>query len=166
MQTSVNFAQPLGIPGEFVIDGPVASRPFTLVSSDPTNNVFGRAFTVSSEGVAQAGGTGVFAGILTSPKEHVSFGTSAGGSLAPTLALPNNTRAELTTLAVGLLIAISAACNIGDLVVFDQTTGALSTVAVGSSTPGTGKSFVPNAVISDYTPSAAGIAVMRMVSGA
>ena len=166
MQTTVSFAQALGIPGEFVIDGPVISRPFTIVSTDASNNVFGRAFTVAAEGQAQAGGVGVFAGILTSPKEHISYGTAAGGPLAATLALPNNVRAEMTTFTAGVVIQVPAAANIGDLVVFDQTTGALSTVPAGTAAPGNGKSFVPNAIISDYTASAAGLAVLRMVSGA
>lgn len=165
MQTSVAFAQPLGVVGEIIIDGPQVSRPFTLVSADASYNVFGRAFTVSSEGVAQAGGTGVFAGILTGPKQHVHYGTAAGGPLAATLTLPNNVQAQLTTLSEGIVITVPGACAIGAQVIYDTTTGALSTVAADATEAGVGKAFVPNGRISDFTPSGAGLAVLRMTNG-
>lgn len=165
MQTSILSSQPLGIVGEVVIDGPVLARAFTLNSDDAAYNVFGRAFTVASESVAQAGGTGVFAGILTSPKEHISYGTADGGPLAPTLTLPNGVQAEMTTMAAGLVISLPASASIGDKVIYDTTTGALSTVASAATSAGSGKAFVPNARIVEYTPSAAGLAVMRMANG-
>lgn len=232
MQTAVYLDQAFGVVGEIVVDGPVIARPYLLDSADAADNVFGRAFTVSAQGKAEAGGTGTFAGILSGPKQHASYGTTAGGPLAPTLTLANDIVAEMVSLTAGMVIAVPAACAIGDKVVYDTTTGVLSTVAPVTSvtgeiatttltvtavasgalsvgqvisganvTPGTvitalgtgtggtgtytvsvsqtaasatitaetaagsGKAFVPNGVIADYTPSGAGLAVLRMTNG-
>lgn len=165
MQTTVNFMQPLGIVGEIIVDGPNVSRPYTLASDDAADNVFGRAFTVVSEGKAKAGGTGVFAGILTGSKQHMSYGTPAGGPLAPTMTLANNTVVELTSLSAGIVINVPAACAIGAKVVYDTTSGELSTVAADAADPGAGKAFVPNGRIADTTPSGAGLAVLRISNG-
>lgn len=233
MQTAVYFDQALGVVGEIILDGPVIARPYRLDSDDAADNVFGRAFTVTGQGTAQAGGTGSFAGILAGPKQHVHYGTSAGGPLAATMTLTNNITAEFIALTAGMVVAVPAACTIGDLVVFDTDDGVLSTVpaltsftgavataggvstltvsaitagtisvgqrlstghlvtdlgtgtggtgtyivtgpdTVASTTiaaptiePGAGMAFVPNGRIADLTPTAAGLAVLRMTNGA
>ena len=227
-QSTVNQYQGFGVPGDLFNEGPVRSKPYILDSADAAYNIMGRAFTVTSEGVAAAGGTGVFAGILIGPKEQAMVGTSSG-TLAPTLTLPDNTVAQLLDMGE-VIVALPAAAAIGDKIAYDTTTGALSTVApvatftaaqsattltvsaitagvlgIGSvvtqasgsvsriialgtgtggtgtytvdtsqavssgaatatSVAGSGKAFVPNAVISQYTPAAAGLAVAKLTN--
>ena len=126
-QSSVNIALGAGVVGDVSFESPSRATPYVLSSADASYNVVGRAFTVSSEGVAAAGGTGIFAGILANPKVYPLQGTSAG-TLTPTLTLPNNATAELVTMG-DMYTYLPAAANIGDLVAYDTTTGALSTTA-------------------------------------
>ena len=227
-QSTVNQFQGFGVPGDLFNEGPVRSKPYIIDSADPAYNVMGRAFTVTSEGVAAAGGTGAFAGILIGPKEQAMVGTSSG-TLAPTLTIPDNVVGELLDMGE-VIVTLPAAAAIGDKVAYDTTTGAISTVApiaaftasqtttvltvsaitagvlgVGSvvtqasglqsiiqslgtgtggtgtynlstsqsvssgaatatSVAGSGKAFVPNAVISQYTPAAAGLAVAKLTN--
>lgn len=127
-QSTVSLAQGFGVVGELFTDAPHRAAPYNLVSADAAYNVFGRAFTVSSEGVAAAGGTGVFAGILANPKTHASYGTTAAGTLAPTLTLSNNVVAGLVEMGE-MIVSLPDAAAIGDKVTYDTTTGALSTLA-------------------------------------
>lgn len=125
-QTTVRKVLAAGIPGELYSQGPVRAAPFTLVST-PNENKIGNAFTVSAEGVATVGGSGAFAGILGFPKSYAMRGT-AGDSLAATLVLPDNAEGELVTMGE-MYATINSAAAIGDKVVYDTTTGALSAVA-------------------------------------
>lgn len=227
-QSSVNQYQGFGVPGDLFNEGPVRSKPYIIDSADAAYNIMGRAFTVTSEGIAAAGGTGVFAGLLVGPKEQAMVGTSSG-TLAPTLTIPDNVVGQLLDMGE-VIVSLPAAAAIGDKVAYDTTTGALSTVApvatftaaqstttltvsaitggvlgVGSvvtqasgsqsvikalgtgtggtgtytvdtsqtvssgaatatSVAGSGKAFVPNAVISQYTPAAAGLAVAKLTN--
>jgi hypothetical protein len=231
-QSTVALTQGFGVVGELAFDGPVRAQSYNLISDDAAYNVFGRAFTVVSETQAKAGGTGVFAGLMVNPKEHSSNGTVAGGALAPTLTLPNYDNASMLIMGE-VVIAVPGACNIGDLVTYNTTTGVLGTVgrevsvtgeiatttltvtavdtgsaplavgmritganvapdtyitALGTGTGGTGTytvnvsqtaasanikaasvapsgfALVPNAVISHYTPTGAGLAVAKLTN--
>lgn len=160
-QSAVFMQTGFGVPGELYDSGPVRAQPFTLVSASAAYNVFGRAFTVVSEGIAQAGnpdGDAVFAGILVAPKTQASYG-SGSGTLAPTLTLANNAMAECLTMG-SIVVSLPASCNIGDLVIFDNTTGALSTIAPDAALP-SGKTFA-NAVVDRFTPTASGLAVIKV----
>jgi hypothetical protein len=134
-QTTVALTQAFGVPGELYADGPKVSAPYILESANAAYNIIGAtAFTVVSEGIAQAGGTGAFAGILAGPKEYSSAGTAAGGTLAPTLTLPNYVSGELVSSApAGLIVTLPASANIGDLVTYNTATGALATLAAQAS---------------------------------
>ncbi|MFA6213388.1 MAG: hypothetical protein WC714_28385 [Candidatus Obscuribacterales bacterium] len=123
-QASVNYGLPVGIPGEVAYDitPHVQQR---LIDSDGQANVFGYAYTESTTGIAKVGGTGQFAGILLSPKTQSSAGGTTG-SLSTTFALLDNTYASLGRFGA-FFVAAPAAANIGDQVLFDNTTGALST---------------------------------------
>lgn len=157
-QSSVSLQQGFGVVGELMLDGPLRAAPYTIVSADATNNVFGRAFTVTSEGVAAAGGTGVFAGILVNPKNNASYGTSAGGTLAPTLTIANNALAQCLIMGE-IIVALPGAAAIGDAVKYNTTTGILGTGA-----PGAGEAAVPNAVVSRFTVAGAGLAVIKLTN--
>lgn len=157
-QSTVSLNQGFGVVGELVFDGPVRAAPFILDSTDAANNVVGRVFTVKSEGVAQAGGSGVFAGILVNPKHYASYGTSAGGTLAPTLTLPNAATAEMLRMGF-IIVALPGAAAIGDALKYNTTTG-----VIGTGAPGAGEAAVPNAVVDRFTVSGAGLAVVRLTN--
>jgi hypothetical protein len=133
-QSAVSLQQGFGVIGELFDSGPSRAQPFTIVSGSAANNVFGRAFTVTSQGVAAAGGTNPFAGILVNPKGQASYGTSAGGPLAPTLTLANNTEAELLSEG-SVIVTLGAAADVGDLVYYTNATGILTTTAPGADAP-------------------------------
>lgn len=159
-QSTVSQLQGFGVPGELFNDGPHRAESFILESASAAYNIVGAtAFTVASQGIAAAGGNGVFAGILANPKTAVLQGTSAGGSLAPTLTLPNEAQAEIVSMG-SLIVTLPAAAAIGDKVIYDTTTGAISTITPTADLP-VGKLFA-NAVVDYFTVSAAGLAVITM----
>lgn len=161
-QSTVNFAQGAGVVGELFVQSPRIALEYILNSADAAYNVFGRCFTVVSQGVAEAGNPdedAIFAGFLVNPKGSTTSGTVAGGSLAPTLTLPNYSQGELLTEGI-IWVSLPAAAAIGDLVVYDNTTGALSTIAPDAALP-TGKSFA-YAEVYAFTVAAAGLAVVRV----
>ena len=161
-QTGVTADMGFGVVGEVFDDGPRRAQPFTLTSDDAANNIFGRAFSVVSEGVAKAGKTGslVFAGILINPKEHVSLGTLAGGSLAPTLTLPNGTIGSLMSEG-SVIVSLPASANIGDVVYFTTATGAIVTTAPGAAAPGA-STLIRGAYVDRFTRTGAGLAVITL----
>lgn len=133
-QQTVNFENAFGIQGALYDDGPVRSAPYELVSANAAYNVIGAtAYTLTTadtgtgaaSGVAAAGGTGAYVGILGNSKLYATSGTTSG-ALNPTMTLPNYTIGELYTMA-DLIVALPGTANVGDLVAYDLTTGALST---------------------------------------
>lgn len=167
LQSSVNIDLGFGVVGDVVLDGSMRSQPAILSSGSATNNVVGRAFTVSSGGAssgdavtAAAGGTGVFAGILANSKNYVSQGTSAGGTLAATLALPNNSVGELVTNTAGIVITLSGSASVGYKVEFVQSTGVLNAIASGASATA-GSTIIVGSRIERYDVSS-GLAIMSL----
>lgn len=144
-QTTVSLAQGYGVPGQVVYDGPIRSAPWTLVSTPEPNVIGSTAYTIVSEGIAMAGGVGPFAGILGSPKSYTAGLIQSG----PTMTLPDETVGELYTMAQ-MLVVLTTAANPGDLVVYNTTTGALSSVP--SSFAATA-SFATNVMTVTGTPS-------------
>lgn len=164
-QTTINVTYAFGVIGEILNDGPTRAAT-RVVNSSGAANVVGYAYTRNNQtDICAVGGTiasgTVFGGILVMPKSYASYGTTAG-TLVPTLNVPDNTNAEFLEMGT-IVVALATACNIGDLVVYDTTTGALSTVAAGSGSAGTGKAFVPNALVRTYN-AAAGIAAIRLTN--
>jgi hypothetical protein len=146
-QSAVNYDYGFGIPGEIVRDGPLRSHPGLINTGAPANNVFGRAFTqLPAGGTVAAGGTGVFFGILANPKQHASFGGTAG-PLSPSFALPNQVVADFVHF--GLLVAqLTTAATIGEQVQMSQADGSLSIPAVPG-TPDALHTMIP-AWVEDY----------------
>lgn len=136
LQSAIGFAQAYGVPGELRFDGPTRSEPGLLASADAANNVFGRVFTSlpTNPGVWRAGnadGLGTKWAIMIDPKEHASYGTVAGGPLAPTLTIPNGKTAGMCTM--GFIVGVTdSAARPGDIVRFLKTTGALHVVPPGT----------------------------------
>lgn len=126
-QTAIATNQGFGVVGELAFDGPTRAQPGVLKGT-AAYLVMGRYFTIdTSDGTFVPGGTGPQGGILFNPKSQVSWGTSAGGALAPTLILPAGTVGEFLTMGYPI-VALAAAATIGDRVLYDTTTGVLSTV--------------------------------------
>ena len=129
-QSTVRVDQTSGVVGDVILDGPLWAQPGILNSTSAVNNVIGRAFRhianqdrqVSSDAASGA----VFAGILANSKVYATSGTSAGGTLAPTLVLPNNAEVELVYGTAGILVELSTIANIGDNVFFATDTGILA----------------------------------------
>lgn len=153
-QSTVFIHQGFGVPGELFQDAPYVIRSWTLNSSGTPNIIGATAYTITSEGFVQAGSGGSFgfAGILAFPKSQALFGVN-NAPLDPTLQLPDFTQAELVTEGV-MIVTLPAAANIGDYVIYDNTTGALATMPPGPTLP-VGFSFA-NAVVSQFTQSTVG----------
>lgn len=175
-QTAVTNNIGFGVPGELYLEGPLRAQPGVLNSTDAANNVIGRAFTVRDDATAsfdttadpqpmemQAGGAGVFAGILANPKVYASYGTAAGGSLASTLTLPNGKIAEFVEETAGIIIQLGAACAVGDFVYFLTATGVLVTAAPGAAAPAN-STRVPGGHVVRFESAAAGLAVISLNS--
>lgn len=156
-QSAVFIQQGFGVPGEVFQTAPQIALSYTLNSSGTPNVVGATAYTITSDGLAQAGSGGTlgFGGILCSPKEYALYGTG-GNALAPTLTLPDFIQAQLLTEGI-MIVTLPAAAAIGDYVVFDNTTGALSTMPPGGSLA-SGTSFA-NAVVSQFTQGVSGSAL-------
>lgn len=135
-QTAVNVQLAFGIPGALYDDSPVRSTPWELNSASAAYNIIGAtAYTAttadpgdsSAAGVAAAGGTGQFVGILANNKVYATSGP-ATGALNPTQSLPNFTIGELVTMG-HLIVALPGPANLGDKLSYDQTTGRIQSYA-------------------------------------
>jgi len=139
-QLTVNQFAGFGTQGAKFDDSPFRALSYTLNSSLASYNVIGAtAYTLTSAGIAQAGNGGSgFVGILCNPEIFPLFGVG-GNPLSPSMTLPNYSLAPLCTM--GRIYAyVTTQGSEQDLVVFDNTTGALSTIAPNAALP-SGKSF-------------------------
>lgn len=156
-QSTVNIAQGFGVPGEQFSDAPWKAQTYTIVSASSALNIIGATCcTITSQGVVAAGNVGgarVFAGFLVDPKGIALFGIGSD-TLAPTLTVPNQTIIECMTEG-SLVVTLPAAAAIGDYVVFDNTSGAISTIAPAADLP-VGTTFA-NAIVDYFTPNAVGV---------
>lgn len=175
-QSSVGNNLGAGVVGELYLEGPLRAQPGLLASAAAANNVIGRAFTIVNPGTGSfetandptapdvgAGGTGVFAGILANPKVYSNPGTAAGGTLAANTTLPNTTVVELVQQTAGMFVLLPAAFAPGDWVFFNQATGALTSAAPGTATPG-GSTRLPGGRVERFASAAAGLAVISFDS--
>jgi|SRR6478736_454690 len=126
-QSTLRFAQALGVIGEILLDGPNRTQPGIVEAGDATVDdiIVGRAFTQDpATGKFQPGaGGGVWGGILASPKSYASVGDGSN-TLAPTLRLPPETVAQFMTM--GFIVAyLESAFDIGDLIAYDNDDGKL-----------------------------------------
>lgn len=162
-QSTVRFVLAAGIVGELIFDGPNRAEPNALYSPDPTMNVIGRAFTALAgiDGQVEAGGLGVFAGILVNPLVYATAG-GAAGALSPTLVLPNYGEASFLKMGT-IIVELTTAANIGDDVHFVIADGTLLAVPAGTA-PAVGHAVVPNAkVVRENIPSA-GLAFIQLTN--
>ncbi len=163
-QTAVRYDYAFGQPGELKYDGPKRVQTGLINSASAAYNIVGAtAFTqANTGGTFGAGGSGIFVGLLANPKVYASVGTTTLGPLGPTLTVPNNVQGEFVLMGE-LTISVPASCNIGDLLTYNTTTGALGTLPPAGVLPA-GYAFVPNAVIEKFPQSGAGLAVARLTN--
>jgi len=119
--------------------------------------------TVASTTITGTGGANlVFGGILAMPKQMALYGTTAGGTLAPTLTVPDNKQADLLSMGI-IVLYTNTACNIGDELLYDVVTGAISTQVPGA-TPGANLRAIPNGVVYRYPQSVAGLIAGKLTN--
>lgn len=118
--------------------------------------------TVASTTITGASGPKrVFAGILANSKVYASIGTTSG-TLTPTLNIPDNAQGEFLIMG-SVVIYDNSAANIGDQLVYNVNTGAISTVAPGAAAGNT-SAYVPNAIVRDLPTAAAGLIAARLTN--
>ena len=170
-QSTVRADQTAGIIGEFAEGGPIRAFRKILASTAATNNVFGRAFslTASSDDTVAAGGTGAFAGIMVNPKEHALLGTSTG-TLEGSLQLPNSVGATLADMGI-IYVDLQNAGVEGDNIEYD--TGAVTAADAGKlysraraegSPSAANRLFVPNCKLIRNNIPAAGLAIIQLTN--
>lgn len=175
-QTSVKAALPAGYIGEAALDGPVRIQPAILKSgANAANNIMGRAFTNVAGGTgsfsaaganpvqlkAAAGGAGIFAGILMSPKTHAQA-TLSQNSLG---ALPDGTHVELAQEHPGLFLEVAAPAVVGHFVYFLTADGSLVTAAPSANAPA-GANPTPIGEVVRYAVATAGGGMLAVRIGA
>jgi len=156
-QSVVRQFQTTGLPGEYARDSPRIALPWILNSSG-TDQVIGNAFTYSSDGIATTGGTGVFLGILMSPKEHALIGDGSS-ALLPSDIIADDIVGTLATTAF-VFVTISAINNdgeVGTAVAYNTTTGA---IVIGA--PGGGELAIPGATVAVTDILAVGLAIIQL----
>lgn len=140
-----------GIPGEQAFDGPVRALSALLDTTTEANNVFGRAFTYKDEAVesVQAGGTGLFAGLMINPKIYLLDVDYAY----------NGTQAEFGFMGEWFVQLTTTGGTIGDPIYFVNATGEL-----GHGTAAEGQTQIAGAVISRHnvSPETPTLAVVRL----
>lgn len=142
-QQSVRFSQGYGVVGEVSHDGPLRAKPGVLNSTTPTNNVWGRVFTLNSDSeTVQAGGAGVFWGVMTSPKAGLYLGR-VGDHEAPYL--PNGAVGEFTDMGE-ITVRVSTAVDYGDVLGYQVADGVIVHIVDPESIPA-GVVVIPNASI-------------------
>lgn len=164
-QSTINYDYGFGVPGEVTRDGPLRAHTGYLNTTSAANNVFGRVFTLNGDGkTVGAGGTGAIWGILSNPKQHVSFGTAANGPLAPSFALPNNVVADFAEFAkITVALAGTHAATPGVQLQFAQADGQISVPAVAGTADSGNTMF--NCWVEDYPqPSESGALLLVRIS--
>lgn len=163
-QSVVYSQQGLGVPGTRYDASPMRALSYIIQSALASyNNIGSTACTIKSEGVAQAGNGSAsfgFAGILVNPEIQALFGAS-GNTLAPTLTIANNVVTACATMG-RFIVALPNTADIGDPVIYDNVTGAISSIAAGDPLP-VGKTFA-NAIVAVFSVTAPGLAVIEISS--
>ncbi len=155
-QQTVNVDLNLGVPGDIISDEPIRATPYTLA----TAGTMGYFFTVANNtGLASVGGTitnasVVFGGIAINSKIEPLFGSSASSPLSANLGVSANDQVALLSLGT-CIVNIPNAWEIGDIVDYNTTTGALSSHAPGGS-PAGGSVVLPNAIMINFGNAASG----------
>jgi len=167
LQSTVRYDLGFGVPGEMRHDGPTRAQPGLINSTDAANNVFGRVFSrLAGNAKWRAGNpdsNGVEFAIMADPKTATAFGTAAGGPLAPTLTVPNESLVTMMTMGFVTVVTLSAA-QLGDEVRFLKATGEIYMTAPGTAVDPL-RSTLPGARLERFPqPSAPGLCEIRLTA--
>lgn len=130
-QSAVRYDQAGGVPGEYMNDGPRRAEPgickgaVTIgraVSEDPAAPGFWQQGLIAGA---------LRFGIAATPKQYAARGTALGGTLAPTLTIPDASEVEVCTLGHLWVEASNASSKPGWVVQFANATGIISAKAAG-----------------------------------
>lgn len=152
-QATVQRQYTTGYPGEIVRDGPTRGKMARInsatVGTDPgaSTNRISRAFGYASdippqgpttyaamEALVNVGGP-TFFGILGNPKRYALQGTTAGGTLAPSLDLPLGAEGEFYDMATGLIVEIFNIGTATENVAFGDQLGYVSSAITALQNP-------------------------------
>lgn len=136
--------------GTQAFDGPQRAVALVLDTTTEANNVFGRAFTYKTEDTAQAGGAGVFAGIMTNPHAYAIDQTTAKNATAGEFLHMGEVFVKLVPAVVTGKTAATPA--IGSKVYFVAATGELTVDATDKDTVPVSHTEIKGAVISRHAP--------------
>lgn len=169
-QTQVQSQFTQGWLGELIKDGPLRALPARIAVDVliTDTNTFGKAFTfvadapsVGASGqTVRVGGAGAFAGILVDPKDHALYGTAAGGSLAPTMDLPQGEAAQFCTMGY-VVVSMSTSTAFGDPVYFAPATTGGDIAGALYNTAGRGRTLITGAKVLT-TKTGAGLCVIQL----
>lgn len=162
-QSAIAVNQGFGVVGEILFDGPSRVQPGVAKSATAAYLSMGRYFTIdASDGTFVPGGVGAQGGILCNPKAQASYGTAAG-ALAPTLLIPTGAVGEFLTMGY-ICVALPAAAAIGDRVLYNTTTGVLTTTNPNVSV--TGEIATTVLTVTAVATGSAPLAVGQIIAGA
>jgi len=153
MQTQINSQLANGVVGEFYDDSPKKVDTYIMGSASRIN-VVGAAFTVTSQGVANVGGAGAFAGLLVNPKQYANYEVDLGATNVAHL----GSQASLSKMG-RIWADVQGVANVGDTIFFDDTTGIL-----GVGTAAEGQTQVPNCKVFYYDATANGLCVLELLN--
>lgn len=160
-QTKVNEYLAVGVVGEYADASPRREAGYILLSNTVDDVEYlptiACAFTVSTdtEGAAQVGGSGVFAGVLVNPKQFANY-----QGLNATLELPSGLQGGLCTFG-HVYVQPATAYEIGYVAAFNTTTGAINAYATSDDVE-TGYTLIENAKFIKYSGEADTIAVLEL----
>lgn len=141
-QSTVRYDQAGGVPGEFMNVGPTRAEPGIakgvvtvgrVVSEDPAAPGFWQIGLIAGA---------LRFGVVTTPKQYAARGTVAGGTLAPTMDLPDASEIEVCTMGHIWVSATNASSVPGWVVQFANATGIISAKAAGPAD--SGNTLLPN----------------------
>ena len=161
--SQVRFAQTSAIVGDFIADGPRRGFSAILASTNAANNVVGRALkhVANSDTDVTTDAAGDFAGILVNSKNYALRGTAAGGTLAPTLVLPNNTDVEVAEMGKIAVLFTTTNNSIGNNVFYSDTDGSIGTA---DGTTLAGHTQIPNASVITQNVLTAGLGFIKITN--
>lgn len=131
-QSEVRYRQGYGVVGEVSHDGPKRAKPGVLKSASEKNNVWGRVFTLNSDGeTVRAGGDGFFWGIFANPKTGVFTGR-VGDDPAQYIA-PNGVVGEFVDMGE-IIVAVTEAIDYDEPVGYLIADGTIVKFVAGDTT--------------------------------
>ena len=170
-QSTVRADQGIGVPGEIVLDGPTRAQPCPIdPAATAANCVVGRMFSMDatsglaspgSAGAVVAPGTHKLLGILAMPKNYALQGTSAGGTLAPTLTVQVGQLAEFVEMTAGIILSLPGAVKAGVQLQYHLPTGVISAPAVAGAAD-TGNAMIPGCSVDRVLTTGAGLVIAKL----